>query len=152
MVADILQLSQVVGRDDRRQVPLRHIVGKQAFHRLAHHRIQPVEGFVAEDIIRPRAKAKDHRKLLFHALGEGRDLSSEIQAEGIHQLIKPGPVKGRINIFIEPHHFLRRRVGKEMLVVGNIKESGFYLGILKYVLPIDLDRALVRLHHTAGHS
>ena len=66
MVTDIFQLPQVVGGDDRCQVPLRHIVREQALYRLAHHRIKTVEGLVTENIVRSRADPVDDRELLFH--------------------------------------------------------------------------------------
>ena len=68
MITDILQLSQVVGRNDRSQIPLRHITCKQALYRLTHHRIKTVKGLVAEDIVRLRADSVKNGKLLFHSL------------------------------------------------------------------------------------
>ena len=68
MITDILQLSQVVGGDDRSQIPLRHIAREQALYRLTHHRIQTVKGLVAEDIVRSRADSANDGKLFFHSL------------------------------------------------------------------------------------
>ena len=73
MVADILQLAQVMAGDDRGHAALGHILSEEAFDRLPDHRIQTVERFVTEEIIGARAHTQDHRNLLFHALGKRAD-------------------------------------------------------------------------------
>ena len=50
MVADILQFTQIMRGDDRRHSAASHGVGHQAFDRLTDHRIEPVEGLIADDI------------------------------------------------------------------------------------------------------
>ena len=48
MVADVLQLTQVVRGDDGRQPSVRYILGKQALYRLANDRVETVERLIAE--------------------------------------------------------------------------------------------------------
>ena len=68
MITDIFQLTKIVRGNDRGQIPLLHIIGKQAFYCLTHHRIQTVKGLVAEDIVRSRADSVNDGKLFFHSL------------------------------------------------------------------------------------
>ena len=79
MVADIFQLSQIMGGDDRREVPLLDIISKKTLDRLPHDRIQPVKRFVAEQIIGSRTNAQQHSELFFHTLRKGLHLPPAFQ-------------------------------------------------------------------------
>lgn len=48
VVADVLQLTQVMRGDDRRQTSVGYILGKQALYRLANDRVETVERLIAE--------------------------------------------------------------------------------------------------------
>ena len=48
MVADVLQLTQVVRGDDGRQTSVGYILGKQALYRLANDRVKSVERLIPE--------------------------------------------------------------------------------------------------------
>ena len=48
MVADVLQLTQVVRGDDGRQTSVRYILGKQALYCLANDRVETIERLIAE--------------------------------------------------------------------------------------------------------
>ena len=78
MVTDILQLPQIMGSNNRSQIPLRYVACKYALHRLPHHRIQAVKRLVTEQIIRIRPDSADHRQLLLHTLGKCIDLSPAV--------------------------------------------------------------------------
>ena len=134
-----------MGGNDGSQIPLLHVSCKNAFYRLTHHRVKPVKGLITEQIIRARTHTADHRHLLFHALGKCIDFPSFIQLKGLHQMVKPLPVKLRIYRRIKRHHFLRRCIAEKILVVGYIEKSGFYLDILIYFLFVYGYRALIRL-------
>lgn len=81
MVADIFQLPEIVGCDDRRQIPVFHIGGKQALYCLAHDRIQSVKGLVAEQILCISTNPADHGHLFFHSLGKSVDPALFIQSK-----------------------------------------------------------------------
>ena len=69
VVADVLQLAQVVGRDHGRQAAFFHIVGENALYRLTHDRIQPVECLIAEKVPGVGAESAQHGELFFHTAG-----------------------------------------------------------------------------------
>ena len=50
MIADILQLTQIMGCDHAGQPPLFHLACDHTFYTLAHDRIQPVKGFITDQI------------------------------------------------------------------------------------------------------
>ena len=145
MVTDILQLPQVVGGDDGGHIPLLHVRGEEALHRLAHHRVQPVKGLVAEQIVRPGAEAAQHRQLLFHPLGECADLAASRKAETVQQLPVAPAVEPGIAFPVKFHHIPRRAVAQKMLVVGDVEESRLHSLPLVHRLPVDGNRPLIGL-------
>lgn len=84
--------------------PLFHLPGKQDFHRLPHHRIQPVKGLVTEEILDARADTAEHRQLLLHSLGKGVDPAPCVQAEFHQHLLEPLPIEGWVVGFVQPDH------------------------------------------------
>ena len=122
MVADILQLPQVVGSDDRRQVSLLHVTYKNTFHCLPHHRVQSVKCLVTEQIIRPGTHAADHGNLFFHTFGKCIDLPFPVQFKAVHQMDEPVFIEFRVNAHIKLHQLLRSGIAEKILIIGNIEK------------------------------
>ena len=83
MIADILQLPQVMGGDHRSKLPFLHFLCKNAFDTLAHYRIEPVKGLVTQKVLRLCAQPQQNRELLFHPFGKGADPASRFQPEAV---------------------------------------------------------------------
>lgn len=145
MVAYVLQLPQVMGSDDWSQVPVLHIRRKYALYRLAHHRVQPVKGLVAEQVVRARAYAADNGDLFLHALGKCMNLPLLVQTEISHQLVETRLVKFLIHFPVITHHLLRSCIIKEVLFIRYIEKTLFCRNILKYLMPVNGYASLVRL-------
>ena len=152
MVADVLQLAQVVARDDRRQTALRDVLREQALDRLTHDRVETVERLVAEQVIRSAAHAADDRDLFFHALGERADLARLVESEGAHQL----EIALFVELFVKPaiivFHVLRRAVREKELLIRDKEAAALDRRVLKDLFPVDPDLALVRLQNAGEHA
>ena len=150
MIAYVLQLPQVMGSNDGSQVPVLHIRCKYALYRLAHHRIQSVEGLVAEQVVRASAHAAYNRNLFLHALGKCVYLPLLVQAEISHQLVETRLVKSLVHLPVIMHHLLRSGIIKEVLFIRYIEKALLCRDILKHLMSVNGYASLVRLQHTAG--
>ena len=68
VVADVLELAEIVRRDDGRKAASGHFLGEEALRALAHDGVESVKCLVAEQVIRIRRNSADDRELLLHAL------------------------------------------------------------------------------------
>ena len=150
MVAYVLQLPQVMGSNDWSQVPVLHIRRKYALYRLAHHRVQPVKGLVAEQVVRACAHAADNGDLFLHALGKCVYLPLLVKAEIFHQLVETRLVKSLVHLPVIMHHLLGSGIIKEVLFIRYIEKALLCRDILKYLMPVNGYASLVRLQHAAG--
>ena len=150
MIAYVLQLPQVMGSNDGSQVPVLHIRCKYALYRLAHHRIQSVEGLVAEQVVRASAHTAYNRDLFLHALGKRVYLPLLVQAEISHQLVETRLVKSLVHLPVIMHHLLRSGIIKEVLFIRYIEKALLCRDILKHLMSVNGYASLVRLQHTAG--
>ena len=152
MVADVLQLAQIVARDDRRQTALGNVLCEQALDRLTHDRVESVERFVAEQVVRAAAHAADDRHLLFHALGERAYLAHLVQTEGVHQLEIALFVELFVKSAVIVFHVLRRAVREKELLIRDKEAAALDRRVLKDLFPVDPDLALVRLQNAGEHA
>ena len=148
---DILQLPQIVGGNDGGQPTLLHLPDKDRLHRLTHHRVQPVEGLVAEQVFRVGADTADHGKLLFHAFGKGVHLAAQIQTEFIHKSCPFFPVETRVIGSVKTQHLSGSDILEKILIVRQIKNFCLGTRIVIDRFPVHNDPALIRLQHT-GHE
>ena len=89
MVTDILQLAQVVGRDEDRCAVARHVLHDKAPDLTAHDGVQTVDRLVEDQIVRPDAQCQPEGRVLLHALGEPPQRRLFLQPEHIPQRMEP---------------------------------------------------------------
>ena len=141
-----------MARDDGRQAALRDVLRKQALDRLTDDRVETVERLVAEQVIRSAAHAADDRDLLFHALGERADLARLVESEGAHQLEVALLVELVVKATVVVFHVLRRAVREKELLIRDEKTAVLYRGVLKNLLSVDPDLALIRRQNAREHA
>ena len=139
MVADVLQLTQVVGGDDRRQAPLGHIIGKNTLDSLAHHGIQTVEGFVAQQILRIGAQPAQDSELFFHASGIMLDPPFWIQTEIPQQPVEPHRVKRGIDSLIISAHVAGVSIPEKIGIIRDKENLFLHVRMVVDRLPGYLD-------------
>ena len=123
MVAHILQLPQVVGRDKNRELPLCHLTQQHTPCFAPHERIQPVHGFIQQQHIRHDGQSEPESCLLLHALAELSQGLFRIQIEDFAQLSKPVHPEGRIDVTENLHHIMDSRLGIKEDIVRNIGDA-----------------------------
>ena len=151
VIADILELTQVVRGDHRCQVPLLDVVCEEALHGLPHHRIEAVEGLITEKIIRAGADAEQHRKLLLHALRKGLDLPASVELEALQEPAEAVRIKIRVDPLVKCLHIVRCTVSEKIWLIRDIEASRLHPYILENRLPIEGDRAFIRLQDPCRH-
>ena len=119
MVADILQLTQVVGGDEHRGFPLGDLGEDEAPHLAAHDRVEAVHRLVQNEHIRAGADAQLKGCLLLHALGKAADLPVFGQLEGFVQAVEQGIIEVGVDAPVEFAHILRGGGGVVEDVVGD---------------------------------
>ena len=152
VIADVLQFPQVVRGNDGSQPALCHRVGKDTLNQLAHDRIEPVKGFIAEQIPRHGGKPEQNCRLLLHALGIGCDLPAARQRKQVGQPLIFFCGEARIRRGVEPCHVIQRGGGQEILLVGQIDDLIFQRHIFKDGLAVVFHTAAVRAEYAAHHA
>ena len=143
MIADILQLAEVMRGDHRRHAAVYELLRDQRLRGLTHDRVEAVEGLVEQKVLRAGSDPAKERDLLFHSLGEGLDPAVLIEAEIMEKLLRRRPVKGRIESGVYVDHFRRRRVGVEELLVRNVEELFFRFHVLVDRHAVDGERSVI---------
>ena len=136
MITNILQLSQIMRSYNRSKITIHNLHGENTFHRLSHHRIQTIKGFITQQILGVGANPQKHRYLFFHSLGKGIQSPPHIQTKFLNQFFKSLFIKTRIKHTIIFHHFFRCGIGKIILIIGNKKYFSFHFFIFKHFLSI----------------
>ena len=129
MVADILQLPQVVRGNQHRGAVLGNVGQNQAHDLPPHDGVQAVHRLVQNQCLGPGAQGQMEGRLLLHTLGEAANLAPFRQAEHIVEPVEQFIVKLGVNSFIEFAHILQGCGGVVKNVVGDVADGGFDLRV-----------------------
>ena len=151
MVADILQLPQIVGGHQHAYAPFGNIGKNQAQDLPPHHRIQSVHRFVQNQHIRAGAYGQLESGLLLHALGKPADGAFSGKLKGLKKPLKKGVVKPGIGIAVIGAHVLHGGGGEVEDVIGYVADPGFDAGVFVDPLTLHEHGAAVRAVH-AGEA
>ena len=86
LVAGVFEIPQRVAGNYGSCISRLHIAVQNALDQIAHDRIQAVERFVEQNVIRHGGQRKDDGGLTTHPLGERRQICLRVQAEKRGQL------------------------------------------------------------------
>ena len=137
MVADVLQLPEVVGGDQHRGAVLGHVLQDEAHDLPPHHRVQTVHGLVENQQLRAAADGQPEGRLLLHALGEPPDGLALAQLEAVGQQVKEGLVEPGIDRGVEPAQIPEAVAALVEDLVGDIDHT-------RLLVVIFIDRLLVQ--------
>ena len=151
MVADVLQLPEVVGGNQNADTPLGNVGKNQAQHLPPHHRVQTVQRLVEDQHIRPGAHSQLESGLLLHALGKPADGAFPGKLEGVKQPVKEGAVKFGVGAAVVGTHVLHGGGGEVENVVGYVADTAFDPGVFVDPLAFHEHGAAVRPVH-AGEA
>ena len=153
VVADVLELAQVVRGDEHCRPVLCYVGEDDAPDLAAHHGIESVNRFVEQHDIGAAADGKPENRLLLHAFGEVTDLTGRIDsdkclAEPLEEPFVEPPIKTAVEI---PH--VEQRSGREIEeLVGDEGDALLDGVVVPNGLTIDGHGTLVRTvdaHHVA---
>ena len=144
VVAHVLQLPQIVGREQDRGAPLGHVLHQDAPDLPAHHRVQAVHRLVQDQHPGLDGDGQQEGRLLLHALGVAPQLHPVVQAEGRQQPAVALVREVGIDAAVKPAHLLEARGGEVEDVVRDERDPGFDVGILIDRLAVHRDRPVIR--------
>ena len=144
MVADVLQLPEIVGGDQHRGAVLGHIGQQQTPDLAAHDRVQAVHRLVQHQQVRPGADAQMEGRLLLHALGEAPDGALFGQVEDLVEPIKELVVEFGVDPPVVFAHILQGCGGKIEDIVRDGADGGLDLRIFVDFFTVQGDLAAVR--------
>ena len=133
-VAQLVDLLEIVGRDDHGQLTLAHGIHQHALDDDAHCGVESVEGLIQQQIGCAAGNADDHDRLTLHALGIGTDLAVGGQLDGALQSCKDLLGEAGIELLVEIfqlHEGIAAELHglvvdeKDLLLGGNIIINGF---------------------------
>ena len=149
MIADILQFTKAVGRNDHGKIAFGEFPGQDALHGLTHQRIQAVEGLVAEKIFGPGTDSKEHEHLTLHSFGKRSEFPSPVQLKALHEIKEAVLVKMGIEDLVIFCHAFPCGIRKKIGLVGEKADPPFDFRIFVYVFSVHHDAAGIRADHTA---
>ena len=143
VVADVLQLPQVVGRNQHRGASLGHIRQHQRPHLPAHHRVQTVHRLIQDQVVRHAAQGQPEGRLLLHTLAEAADRPFFIQLKDLLQLFIPLHGKSGIKSAVKAQHIPNGGLKEVVPVVRDGGDPRLQSGVLPHILAADAHRARV---------
>ena len=152
VVAEVLQLAQVVRCDDGRERTVAHIADQEALDRLTRNGVQPVEGFITEKILAAARQSADNGTLTLHPLGKGLDFLLVGKRKRLAQLTEACAVEARVDGPIIVLHGAQRCILEEIQLVGNEKAALLDGGILPNGLAVDGHPARIGLEHAGKNT
>ena len=117
VIANVLQLAQVVRRDEHRCLMRGDVLQDDAPDLAAHHGVEAVDRFVEDQIIGLRADGQPEGGLLLHALGESAQRLFLVKLEDLAQLSIAAEVEAGIELLHQTRHLADgvARVGGEIV-------------------------------------
>ena len=149
LVAQVLQLPQVVTAYHHGGAPLRYLLGQQLFHHQPYHRVQPVKGLIQQQVISMAAQRRQKRRLPPHPLAEG--------GKGLIGLQRKAPAKGVVGLHgkagiqppVEACQVLHGALGREIQVIAEIQNAILRRDVLKDILALQRHPAAIGAVHPA---
>ena len=140
VVADVLQLPEVVGGNQNGGAVLCHIVQNHAHDLPAHHRIQAVHRLVEDEHLRAAGDGQPEGRLLLHALGKAADGLALVEGEDLPQPVKPPFVEAWVGRSIELFEISDAVAPLEEDLVGDIDHDPFLFRVFIDGLLVQGDR------------
>ena len=120
LIAEILQLPQIVAGDDHRGAALRDLLRQQLFYHQANDGVQSVKGFVQQQVIGVAAQRRQQRRLPAHSLAEGGKGLCGLQREAAAQLMVGLHGKAGVQPPIKGGDLLHGAFGREIKVIAEV--------------------------------
>ena len=123
MVADVLQLAQIVRRYQHRRAVARHILESQTPDLPPHDGVKPVDRLVEHEIVRPHAQRQPEGRVLLHPLGEPAQRRCLVQPEHIAQRRVALCVKARVHLAVKSRQLPERPAAEYAEIVRDIADA-----------------------------
>ena len=144
VIANVLQLAQVVRRDEHRCLMRGDVLQDDAPDLAAHHGVEAVDRLVENQIVGLRADGQPEGGLLLHALGKAAQRPLLVELEDFMQL----PVAAHVEAGIELSHQFRHLADRVARVGGEIVRDEGHPPLDRRVFPnresADRNRAGIR--------
>ena len=129
MVADVLQLAQIVRRYQHRRAVARHILESQTPDLPPHDGVKPVDRLVEHEIVRPQAQRQPEGRVLLHALGKAAQRRALVQTKDLAQRVKAGRVEARVHRAVKGRKLADRPAAEHAQIVRDIADAAFDLRV-----------------------
>ena len=123
VVADVLQLAQVVAGHQHGQAALGGVRHEKAPDLPAHHRVEAVHRLVEHHDVRHLAHGQPEGRLLLHALAHAADGLALVKLKDLLQLLVAPRVEARIDPLVVLHHVPDARLREIKDVVGDVGDA-----------------------------
>ena len=143
-ITEILELPQVVGRNNDRHMIFRDHIGDDPTHRMPDHRVKPVKRLVKKQVFRRAGKGENQRGLPPHPLGEGGQLAAIPDREQLQQAPVARFIPARVGGAVELAHIVNGRLRRKEEVIRNEKDFLLLLRIFKHRLPVHRNLSPIR--------
>ena len=144
VVADVLQLPEVVAGDQDGGAPLADIPHDERPDLAAHDGVQAVHGLIEDEAVRHGGEGEPEGRLLLHALTEAADGPLLVQAEDVPELLPALHGEPGVEAPVETGHIPDGGGAEVVPIVRDGGDPGFQGGVLPDGLAVDGDGAGIR--------
>ena len=144
VVAHVLELAQVVRRDEHGRAVFGDVGQHEIPDLTAHDGVEPVDRLVEHEHVRPQAHRQPERGLLLHALGQAADLPLRVELKHLAELLIALGVELRVDAAVVAHHVRDRRLREIEHVVRDVGDARLDGRVFVHGLAVDVDHAAVR--------
>ena len=143
MVADILQLAEVVAGHQNGGATLGHVAQQQRPHLTAHDGVKAVHRFVQDQVFRHAAHGDPEGRLLLHTLAHTADHLAVVQREHLVHFVVALLAEGGVHALVESGHLPDGPLGEIEPVVRNDADALLDGGVFVDGLALQRQRAAV---------
>lgn len=138
--------------DYRRHTAFGDLLAYQLFCELTHDGVEPVEGFIAEQIARTARKPEQNIHLTLHSLGKCGKRALALHPEHLAEIFIPPGIKSVIYRAIEAHHIVGICPRELVFVIRNIENFLFNCVVFENGSAVKEYLAAVRLEYACHNA